>query len=457
MGTDPTLGGLWFTDRRARAGGAVHSGDGDRPVELGAPDPTLAVMPRRRAAPVFVVVLAAIAMVATVAVVMARSDSGDVEVAVDEDVPTSPTTSPLVREVAFPTPIALGGPTDGKESIGLPVRAEPSTGLLDGQEVTVTGTGFPPGVSIGVVMCTREAGREHGARGVDACNIGHFAQTTSSEDGVAVATFSVRRIVVLDGHEVDCASEAQRCLLGMGMISDYDTSGGVLVDFDPSVPLPDPPSATVEPARRLVDGDRVEVRVGGLTPGGSVSASLCDEGKQMCIELGRGAHGTADRAGDAVLDLRVWRQFALPMWEPDRPARNVDCATERCVLEVWGESPGSRTITPVILGFDPAGPKRTAPTLTVEPGPHRAGEEIRFVLGPVPAGTVAEPVVCSPRGCQGGMASSDQVGDELRVRFRFESVACSERPCTLGVHLYGPGEGTPPLLVPAPVELDIPG
>lgn len=434
----------------------MHPGDGDGPVELDAPDASLATTSHRRAAPALVVVLAVLAMVATVALVVARSGSGDAEVAVDEDVPSS-TTTPPVPEAAFPTPIALGGPTDGKESIGLPVRAEPSTGLVDGQEVTVTGTGFPPGVSVGVVMCTREAGRDHGARGVEACNIGHFAQTTSSEDGVAVATFSVRRIVVFEGREVDCASEAQRCLLGMGMISDYDTSGGVLVDFDASVPLPDPPSATVEPARGLVDGDQVEVRVAGLTPRGSATASLCDEAQEMCVELGRGAYGTADDDGVAVLRVRVWRQFALPMWGPDHPGRNIDCATERCVLTVWGESSTARSITPVILGFDPSGPKRTAPTIVVEPGPHRAGEEIRLVVGPVPPGTVAEPVVCSPQSCTSAITSSDQAGDELQIRFRTEPGACSEHPCTLTVHLYGPGEGGPPLLIPAPVELEISG
>jgi hypothetical protein len=432
----------------------VRVGDGDGPVDLGAPDPALAVAPRSRAAPALVVVLALLTVIATVTLVVARG-SGDVDVTADEDQPS--TTSPAVREVAFPTPIALGGPTDGKESIGLPVRAEPSTGLVDGQEITVTGTGFPPGESVGVVMCTREAGRDHGARGVEACNIGHFAQTTSSEDGVAVVTFAVRRIVVLDGQDVDCASEAGRCLLGMGMLSDYDTSGGVLVDFDPSVPLPDPPSATAEPARDLVDGDRVEVRVAGLTPGGTTSASLCDEAQEMCVELGRGAHGTVGDDGVAVLQLRVWRQFALPMWGPENPGRNIDCATERCVLTVWGESSGSRAITPVILGFDPAGPKRTPPALVVEPGPHRPGEEIQLVVSPVPSGTVAETVVCSPRSCSGGMASSDLVGEELRIRFRTEPVACAERPCTLSVSLHGPGEGVPPLLAPAPVELDISG
>lgn len=436
----------------------MGSGDGSRPVELDASDPAPAVAPRPSTTPALVVVLALLTVAATVALVVARGDGddgGDVEVAVDEDEPT--TSSPPVREVAFPTPIALGGPTDGKESIGLPVRAEPATGLVDGQEVTVTGTGFPPGVSVGVVMCTREAGRDHGARGVEACNIGHFAQTTSSEDGVAVATFSVRRIVVLDGQDVDCASEAQRCLLGMGMISDYDTSGGVLVDFDPSVPLPDPPSAAVEPARDLADGDLVEVRVAGLTPGGTTGVSLCDEAQEMCVELGRGAHGVAGDDGVAVLRLRVWRQFALPMWNPDNPGRNIDCATERCVLSVWGESPGSRSITPVILGFDPAGPKRTAPTLVVEPGPHRPGDQIQLVVAPVPSGTVAEPVVCSARGCSGGMASSDLVEDELRIRFDPEPGACADGPCTLSVFLYGPGEGAPPLLIPAPVELDISG
>ena len=42
------------------------------------------------------------------------------------------------------------GPRDGKSSIQLPLTVEPSTGLHDGQTVTVSATGFVPGESVGL-------------------------------------------------------------------------------------------------------------------------------------------------------------------------------------------------------------------------------------------------------------------------------------------------------------------
>ncbi|HEX4901193.1 MAG TPA: neocarzinostatin apoprotein domain-containing protein, partial [Acidimicrobiales bacterium] len=236
----------------------------DAVLELGAQPPDR----RRRLGPLAVAVGSLLAVVAVAVLV---GPDGDGEVAVEEATTTTGVPGHAPGRDAFPAPLALGAPDDGKESVGLPVRADPSTGLVHGQQVTVTGTGFPPGESVGVVMCAKEAGRDHGARGAEACNLGRFAQATSDADGTATVTFAVSRLVVLDGVEIDCASEPGRCLIGMGMISDYDTSGGVLVDFDPSVPLPDPPTATLERTTDLVSGEPVGLRVTGLVPGSSVT------------------------------------------------------------------------------------------------------------------------------------------------------------------------------------------
>ena len=424
-------------------------------LELGAPPPG-----GRRRIGRLLALAAPVAVLLAAALLLAPAD--DVEVAVEETTTTTERPSPDGPDPgSFPAPVALGGPTDGKESIGLPVRAEPATGLVDGQEVVVTGTGFPPGVSVGVVMCAKEAGREYGARGVDACNIGHFAQATSDADGVATATFSVRRLVLVDGAEVDCASAAQRCLLGMGMISDYDTSGGVLVDFDPSVPLPDPPTVSVSPDQGLADGDRATVQVDGLVPGGSVGAMLCAADGVACVEAAGGS-ATADAQGTATLDIRLWQQFGAPMWEPGRYGRNVDCAVEACVVQVWGDAPGSRAIPTAAVHF--AGPPgaRTPPALTVtSSGPYRPGDAIDFTVTPV--GDVGvEPVLCSELGgCVGSEVHVSHQGDTVTGRLTVSGPAegnpCIGQPCTLVVHLYGDAWEAPPLLLPEPVEVEIVG
>jgi len=417
--------------------------------------------PARRPRGLVLAVLGALAVL-TATVVLASD--GDVEVAVDDEEATTTTTGAGERGVpdpgSFPRPVALGGPTDGKESIGLPVKAEPSTGLVDGQEVTVTGTGFPPGVSVGVVMCAKEAGRDHGARGVDACNIGHFAQTESTADGVAMATFSVRRLVVLDGVEVDCASEPQRCLIGMGMISDYDTSGGVLVDFDPTVPLPEPPTVTVEPSSGLADGQEVAVSVSGLVPGSSVGTMVCSAVGEACLDTV--SPHAADATGAVSFTVRVWRVFGLPVWEPGRLARNVDCAAEPCRLQLWGEAPGARAVPVVDLSFEDGPIDRSVPTLAVaSTGPFRPGDEIVLELPNISHDTGVEPMLCSEQGCSGGMTRVEPLdGRGQRIRLQVppasEGNTCIDRACTLVVHLYGPmGGSEPPMLFPDPVPVTV--
>lgn len=417
------------------------------------------VEPPRR--PLLPVLLALAAVVAVIAAVVLTADD-DVEVAVDQD-ETTTTTEAHGRTPdlgSFPRPVALGGRTDGKDSVGLPVKAEPSTGLVDGQEVTVTGTGFPPGVSVGVVMCTKEAGRDHGARGVDACNIGHFAQAETNRDGVAVATFSVRRLVVLDGVEVDCASEAQRCLIGMGMMSDYDTSGGVLVDFDGTVSLPDPPTATVQPSTGLVDGQEVTVTVTGLVPDSPVGAVLCRTVDGTCIEPP--AHHSADAAGVASFPMRAWRAFGVATWEPGRPAPNVDCAIEPCHVQVWGEGAGGRAVPVVGVSFAGGSIDRSAPALVMpSTGPFRPGDELVVELPDLDHDAGVEPTLCSDQGCSGGMLAPELLeGVGQRIRVQVPSVdegnTCIDRPCWLVVHLYPPmvGEAPPPLF-PDPVPVTI--
>lgn len=415
--------------------------------------------PRRRPwLPVLLAIAAVLALVSAAVI----SDDDDVEVAVDEEEATTTTTAgrQAPDPGSFPRPVALGGATDGKESVGLPVKAEPSTGLMDGQEVTVTGTGFPPGVSVGVVMCTKEAGRDHGARGVDACNIGHFAQTQSDADGIAVATFSVRRLVLLDGHEVDCASEAQRCLIGMGMMSDYDTSGGVLVDFDPTVPLPDPPTTSVEPSTGLVDGQEVTVTVTGLVPGSPVGAVLCSTGDGACIEPP--VNHAADDTGLASFRMRAWRAFGVAVWDPGRQPRNVDCAIEPCHLQIWGEGAGGRAVPVVELSFAGGSVGRSAPELVVpSTGPFRPGDELVVELPGLDHDAGVEAILCSDQGCSGGMRAPELLdGGGQRIRLQVPSAdegnTCIGRPCWLVVDLFPSMHGdAPPPLLPDPVPITV--
>lgn len=412
--------------------------------------------PRSRAVLVALAVVAALA-----AAVLLLVPGDDAEVAVDEETQREP--APDARDAAFPAPLALGAPDDGKASVGLPVKAEPSTGLVDGQTVHVTGTGFPPGESIGVVMCTKEAGQEHGARGVDACNIGRYASTTADADGMATVGFEVRRLVVLDGREVDCASEAQRCLIGMGMISDYDQSGGVLVDFDPSVPIPDPPTATIDTPGPFDDGEQVTVRVDGLRPGSPVGAVVCTEDGRSCADSQTDAVAGPD--GSTAFEVRLWRVFSTLGWDATAAGGDVDCASVACHLQVWGEAATNRAISAVPLAFTDGPIDRVRPVLEVRSeGPYGPGDRIEAVVSEVGASGGVELLLCGPQACAGGpMLEMEPVfGGVQVVRLTVPSAAegnpCIGQPCVLVAHVWpGPTPGAAPMLAPAPVEVVVVG
>lgn len=428
--------------------------DDQRLLELSSP----VQAPRRNRVPLVVatvvVLLGALALVAVPA-----SDPGDV--VVEETTPTTRGPDPRPDPGDFPAPIALGGPTDGKESVGLPVMAEPSTGLRDGQEVTVTGTGFPPGVSVGIVMCAKEAGRGHGAQGVAACNIGHYAPATSDGGGTATGTFSVRRLLVLDGTEVDCASEPGRCMVAMGMISDYDTSGGVLVDFDPSTPLPEPPSVSVAPTGDLVDGQEVTAEVEGLYPGGGANAMLCDAGEQRCLEVG---YADVDGEGRAVITARLWRLFGVPHGDPTLRDPNVDCAVDACHLRIWGDAPAGRQVAPVPVSFDRQQPvERTAPLVRLlSEGPYSPGDEIVVEVLDVPRHTLADLLLCAAaQGCASGPTRFEQTDDGIRASIQVPSAEDGNPcrgACSLAINVHAPADPSgAPLLLPPPIPIEVDG
>ena len=411
-------------------------------------------------------VLAALALVAGALIL--RPQSGEVEVAIDEETTTTTSTTiapePTVPDDGqVPAPIAIGAPDDGKDSVGLPVTAEPSTGLTDGQTVMVTGSGFPPGVAVGVVMCAKEAGADHGGRGVDACNIGHFSQGDTDQDGNVSIDFSVRRLLVVDGEEIDCASEPGRCILGMGMLSDYDQSGGVAVDFDPDEPLPEPPAITLSKYDGIADGEEVRVRVSGLLPDSHIAFLECTSDGH-CAELGR---ETADSAGSFTGDVRLWRNLGVPAGAgADRPP-NVDCAVERCTVTIRAQAPRGRRAAPVPISFDPALGGRVPPTFELAAsGPFSYGDTVELLVEHLPGGVGIGGVVCpdgdfSLQGCSTYSEVEYDGGGTLNLPIQAPpgSSACSEG-CVLVLNghdydLTGGVGSRPPLLVPEPIPIPI--
>ena len=85
----------------------------------------------------------------------------------------------------------------------------PSTDLVDRQMVTVTGERFGPSTSFGVAQCDPSVGP---SGGIDACDLSTARTTTTDSDGRVQLTMIVRRIITVQGREVDCALEP--CTVG---------------------------------------------------------------------------------------------------------------------------------------------------------------------------------------------------------------------------------------------------
>ncbi len=408
-------------------------------------------------------VLSALAVVAVVAVVLSlRSGSGDADVAIDEDgLTTTVPDEPVPDFENAPDPIALGSPTDGEDSVGLPVVVEPPTGLTDGQTVSVGGQGFPAGVEVGVVMCTKEAGRDHGARGVEACNIGHVQIGTTDSEGSITLPFVVHRLQTLDGQEIDCASEPGRCIVGIGMISDYDQSGAFAVDFDPSVPLPDPPTLELSSTDGIVDGETVKVVATGLVPNSLASVQQCGE-ESRCLET-EFVEETVDGDGTLRASVRLWRAFGV---HGDDGPKNVDCATDACQVIIGGESSGSRAVPPVTVTFDATRGAREKPVLSLlDDGPFAPGEKFLVEVTGVSGNQFVDLSVCPSIQdvcvAHGGAGTS---GGQTVVQMTVEPGrgACADG-CPIFGAIYsigdlGPGQSIdPPPLFPEPIMVTITG
>lgn len=345
-------------------------------------DPAVALLPSappRRRGRLLAVAAAAALLAGTVAVVSQRGDDGGARVDLDEDGEALPDVEPGVLR-----PL---GPHDGKDSIQLPVTATPDTGLHDGDKVEASSPGFEPGEQVGIVQCAKEAGGDspEARGGIDGCNIGNVQYADADDQGVATGSIAVRRVLTtpLTGT-VDCAAEANRCIVAIGALSDYDRSGGHGIEFASGLPPIELPTVTVTPTEDLADGDVVHVVADGLTPNTISGLSVCSSDPGACWQTGEQIEATFEEAGDTYTgmqwglqvddaghlegDVPVWRFLPGP-----EPGTYVDCAASRCSLRLDGE-----TAPPTVpLHFTPGGDGPEAPGLSVEPADGLAtGDEV---------------------------------------------------------------------------------
>jgi hypothetical protein len=209
------------------------------------------------------------------------------------------------------------------------LSATPHSGLLDGQNIKVTGSGFAPGGFVLLLECQTGATDESGC---DFDVAGGAGQPDAS--GAFTTTVTVSRLIEPDATVIDCATPGA-CVLAA--ISDDGDS--IQVDTPitfKKVPLP---SLVVSPSKGLADGQTVTVTGAHFPPGSEPTLTECPAGQTDFYECDTnltqtvtvGPKGTFTTTYDAARILTTNEEI-----EPG--SENIDCAqAPGCVLAALGD------------------------------------------------------------------------------------------------------------------------
>ena len=256
--------------------------------------------------------------------------------------------------VAARVPVAFdpGGPL-----VPAPVVAvTPSSGLVDGQTVRLTGSGFEPDEWVWLEQCGVD-GAEQGCR--------YLGEAEVDLAGVLDTSARVRATVASEGtpgSRVDCRSVTAVCRVEARADSWRDPDP-VPLHFDPVGVLLPAPVLTAAPTNDLVDGQVVQVTGSGLDPWSYLNARQCGptglDGWTRCRWLGFDGL-EADGTGALHDELSVRAVFTSMFGGDDAV---VDCRVEAC----WLQLSGSDVNVSVPLTFDPAAPLLPPPSVTATP------------------------------------------------------------------------------------------
>ncbi len=346
--------------------------------------------PRRRA------LIALLALVAALAALTVPSGAEDLETTTDSDTPTTEATAHDAApspEVTDPAPDATDGPVThddplptasfwdhldaagpaepgpatttsaassaAQAAVAVPlapaITVTPATGLVEGDVVTINGTGFPANAFLAFVQCGPGTGQE-------ACNLSNIRYVNANASGSFSMSFTPRRILRTQGVNHDCA-DAGACSIGGGTVP--DGSGGsatASIRFDPSIPPPPPPVLTVTPTTDLLDRQSVTVTGSGFpaeSPVGVVECLDPPTWNPTNCNLRNVGFTFTEADGSFSLTYQVRRLLRTD-------GATTDCADlGACVIAAGVNDPTDGAA--VSIQFDGSVPLPPPPTVTVAP------------------------------------------------------------------------------------------
>jgi hypothetical protein len=223
------------------------------------------------------------------------------------------------------------------------LAATPSTGLVQGDVVTLVGVDYPSSASVGVVQCLSSAPTSGGTG--EGCDLSTLLFVQTDGSGGFTQSFTPRRLIFTSDGAHDCALEA--CVIGAGTPVDGEGARAD-IQFDPNVPPPPPPTITITPSNGLADGQTVTVTGVGFQPGwvNVVQCGQPPEDSGSNCELSDLQSTTVAGDGTFSYQMAVNRVISTPNGD-------IDCTgTDVCAIGV-GTSPGRGDDSPIGFAADP--------------------------------------------------------------------------------------------------------
>jgi hypothetical protein len=159
------------------------------------------------------------------------------------------------------------------------MTASPSTGLDDGDNVTVTGKGFKRHEYIALTECVAGDTQE-GECGYDS-GIGNTVQVEANGSGRFSVTYNVARLTTLFGGTIDCA-QAPGCVIAAVQLSGFESVQAVTpISFDPSAPVLPPLNLAVQ-----INPTAIIVPSGAKKDAVEITGTMtCDRSTPVPVEL----------------------------------------------------------------------------------------------------------------------------------------------------------------------------
>lgn len=315
---------------------------------------------------------------------------------------TGDSTSTLASEDG--TSGTVDGPEVAPEGVGLPVTVEPWRDLLDGQQITVTGSGFPANTTVGLVMCSAHLAP---AQGIDRCMVSTFTTATTDAAGNVSAEFTVWRLMEVDGRPIDCASDPPQgmpwsCSVVVGVLDDYDVHGSAPLHFDRQAPLEPLSALWLSQTDDLVDFEPVTITITdpGVDSVWHLSQCVVGHSPPLCggAQLDAGGAGpleptqavSSPDGGEIVGELRVRRMI-----------HGVDCAAAPETCSVVIQNAETEALRAVRISFRPDEPLAKPSLVEVLTEPQAGASHLVLeIVGRSPS-QLPEPLWQCPAGSVG--------------------------------------------------------